>query len=81
MPENLFVNKTMLVTGASDGVGYATARRLVDDGAMVIVHASDQRRGQHSSTLIGFSTNMLILLKRSDEWPETPVAPAGRAGA
>lgn len=35
----------MLITGASDGVGYATARRLVDDGATVIVHATDGRRG------------------------------------
>ena len=35
----------MLIRGASDGVGYATARRLVDDGATVIVHATDGRRG------------------------------------
>jgi NAD(P)-dependent dehydrogenase (short-subunit alcohol dehydrogenase family) len=45
MSENPYNDKTVLVTGASDGVGYATARRLVDDGASVFVHANDQRRG------------------------------------
>ena len=45
MSEYPFADKTVLVTGASDGVGYATARRLVDDGATVFVHANDRRRG------------------------------------
>jgi NAD(P)-dependent dehydrogenase (short-subunit alcohol dehydrogenase family) len=45
MSEYPFADKTVLVTGASDGVGHATARRLVDDGATVFVHANDQRRG------------------------------------
>jgi NAD(P)-dependent dehydrogenase (short-subunit alcohol dehydrogenase family) len=45
MSENPYNDKTVLVTGASEGVGYATARRLVDDGASVFVHANDQRRG------------------------------------
>jgi NAD(P)-dependent dehydrogenase (short-subunit alcohol dehydrogenase family) len=46
MSELPLENKTALVTGASDGIGYATARRLLDDGATVIVHASDQKRGE-----------------------------------
>jgi NAD(P)-dependent dehydrogenase (short-subunit alcohol dehydrogenase family) len=40
MSENPFADKTVLVTGASDGVGYPAARRLVDDGASVFVHAT-----------------------------------------
>lgn len=45
MSEYPFVDKTVLVTGASEGIGYATARRLADEGATVFVHATDQQRG------------------------------------
>jgi NAD(P)-dependent dehydrogenase (short-subunit alcohol dehydrogenase family) len=52
MSEYPFADKTVLVTGASDGVGYATARRLVDDGATVFVHANDQRRGDDATAAL-----------------------------
>src|SRR3954454_1137538 len=38
LPSNLFVGKTAIVTGASRGVGRATALRLAEGGANVIVN-------------------------------------------
>ncbi len=34
--------KAFLVTGSSNGIGYAMAQRLVEDGAKVLIHARDQ---------------------------------------
>ncbi|WP_067536699.1 SDR family NAD(P)-dependent oxidoreductase [Nocardia crassostreae] len=45
MSHSPFTSRTALVTGATSGLGFALARRLVDDGATVIVHAPDQDRG------------------------------------
>ncbi len=38
--------KTALVTGSTDGVGRLVARRLTDQGARVLVHGRDRRRGE-----------------------------------
>jgi len=46
MSELPLIDRTVLVTGGTDGIGYATTRRLVYDGATVILHAQDQRRGE-----------------------------------
>src|SRR5436190_3370759 len=38
LPSNLFAGKTAIVTGASRGVGRATALRLAEGGANVVVN-------------------------------------------
>src|SRR5262249_31875172 len=39
-------NKTVLVTGSTDGVGRLVARRLADQGARVLIHGRDCTRGE-----------------------------------
>src|SRR5262249_35567560 len=39
-------NKTVLVTGSTDGVGRLVARRLADQGARVLIHGRDRTRGK-----------------------------------
>ncbi|UNO43938.1 SDR family oxidoreductase [Streptomyces sp. MST-110588] len=39
-----FTNKTALITGGSSGMGFATARRLLDEGAYVVITGRDQAR-------------------------------------
>ncbi|MEV6674718.1 SDR family NAD(P)-dependent oxidoreductase [Streptomyces sp. NPDC051162] len=40
-----FASRTVLVTGATSGIGWETARLLADQGNTVIVHAPDQASG------------------------------------
>lgn len=46
MSELISPSPIVLVTGATDGIGYETARRFVDEGATVYLHAPDQDSGE-----------------------------------
>ncbi|MEU8345025.1 SDR family NAD(P)-dependent oxidoreductase [Actinomadura meyerae] len=45
--------QTILITGATDGLGRALAARLAADGATVLVHGRDDRRGEATLREIG----------------------------
>src|SRR4051812_19239851 len=39
-------NKCIIVTGSTTGIGEATARRFVAEGARVLIHGRDRERGE-----------------------------------
>jgi NAD(P)-dependent dehydrogenase (short-subunit alcohol dehydrogenase family) len=42
--------QTVLITGATDGIGYATARQFADEGVTVFIHAPDHDSGEEALT-------------------------------
>ena len=45
MEKNFAEGKTILVTGATDGIGFATAKHLIGVGAHVLVHGRSKQKG------------------------------------
>ena len=39
-------DKVILVTGSTTGIGEAIARRVVEEGARVVIHGRDEERGR-----------------------------------
>ncbi|MFF2773907.1 SDR family NAD(P)-dependent oxidoreductase [Streptomyces sp. NPDC058052] len=48
-----FTNHTVLITGGTSGMGYATARRLLDEGAYVVVTGRDDARLDKAVAALG----------------------------
>ncbi len=48
-----FTNKTVLITGGTSGIGFATARRLLDEGAYVVITGRDQARLDTAAERLG----------------------------
>src|SRR5437899_701655 len=48
--------QTILITGASDGLGRAVARELAALGATVLLHARDRRRGEEALAAVRADT-------------------------
>ena len=52
--------KTMLVTGASDGIGFETARALLKLGATVLVHGRHERRARDAVARLGATSGAAV---------------------
>lgn len=48
-----FHNKTILITGASSGIGLAGAKRLIDEGARLIITGRTPSRVQAAADILG----------------------------
>ncbi|MGW1997753.1 SDR family NAD(P)-dependent oxidoreductase [Embleya sp. NPDC001921] len=56
-----FTDKTILITGGGSGIGFATARRLLDEGAHVVVTGRDQERLETAAARLGAAERVLVV--------------------
>jgi NAD(P)-dependent dehydrogenase (short-subunit alcohol dehydrogenase family) len=56
-----FTNKTVLITGGTSGMGFATARRLLDEGAYVVITGRDRARLDAATERLGFPGRVLAV--------------------
>lgn len=71
LPENLFAGKTAIVTGASRGVGRATALRLAEAGANVVVNylQAEEKANNVVALCREKGTDALAVQGDVSEWP------------
>jgi NAD(P)-dependent dehydrogenase (short-subunit alcohol dehydrogenase family) len=53
-------DKVVLVTGSTTGIGEAIARRAVAEGARVLIHGRDERRGKSLVAELGSNTTLHV---------------------
>ena len=56
----LLKDKVIIVTGSTTGIGAATARRVVEEGAKVVVHGLEEEDGRKIAEEIGDAAALLI---------------------
>ena len=56
MEKNFAEGKTILVTGATDGIGFVTAKHLAEMGAHVLLHGRNKEKGIDALTRISRAT-------------------------
>ena len=67
-------SKVAIITGGSDGIGLASARRLSEEGASVTICARRKSRLQHAAADIERSTGNPVLAVRADVKSDEDVA-------
>src|SRR5688572_15885527 len=63
-------DKVVIVTGSTTGIGEATARRFVAEGARVVVHGRDRERGERIVKELGSGRATLCVDDLAD--PDAP---------
>lgn len=56
-----FTDRTVLITGGTSGMGLATARRLLDEGAHVVVTGRDEARLAEAAVELGAGERLLTV--------------------
>ncbi|MFE6222614.1 MULTISPECIES: glucose 1-dehydrogenase [unclassified Streptomyces] len=56
-----FTHHTVLITGGTSGIGYATARRLLDEGAHVVITGRDEERLDKAAAGLGAGERLLTV--------------------
>src|SRR3954466_13145628 len=69
-------DKVVIVTGSTTGIGEATARRFVAEGARVVVHGRERERGEEVVRELGSGKAILSIEDLAD-----PASPARIVGA
>ncbi|TDD81682.1 SDR family NAD(P)-dependent oxidoreductase [Actinomadura rubrisoli] len=89
-----FTNKTVLITGGTSGIGFSTARRLLDEGAYVVITGRDKTRLDSAVTRLGSGAGRVLavradvgvqddldaLMRRAETWRGTLDAVFANAG-
>src|ERR671920_155464 len=65
-------DKVVIVTGSTTGIGEATARRFVAEGARVVVHGRDRGRGERVAQELGGKSHAMLSVEDLSD----PNAPA-----
>jgi NAD(P)-dependent dehydrogenase (short-subunit alcohol dehydrogenase family) len=60
--------RVVLLTGATGGIGTATARRLADDGALVVVTDVDDSRCQELAAQLDGAVGLALDVSDEDAW-------------
>ncbi|HWM09711.1 MAG TPA: SDR family oxidoreductase [Solirubrobacteraceae bacterium] len=56
-----FTDKIALITGGTRGMGFAAAKRLLDDGATVVITGRDETRLEAAATALGHPTRVMAV--------------------
>ncbi len=68
-----FIGQVAIITGGASGIGLALTRKLVADGAVVVIADLDERAGERAAAELG-GANSAVVFRRCDVTSESEVA-------